>query len=71
MGGGKQQKAKHPKTKGDAFRYKKHAEHRQDQKNFLHHIIVRTKDCCKLQDKSQVSYMGKPIRTTDDFSMET
>jgi len=52
---------------------------RWDQKrNPSHHIIIKTQNACNkerilktLREKSQVTYKGRPIRITPDFSTET
>ena len=51
---------------------------RLDQKTFPHHIIIKTQNIQNKEqilraasEKGQVTYKGKPIRITPDFSMET
>jgi hypothetical protein len=46
----------------------------KDQKrNFSHHIIIKTPNALnkEIREKGQVTYKGRPIRITPDFSPET
>jgi hypothetical protein len=64
-----------PMTIQEAYR----TPNRLDQKrNFSHHIIIKTPNALNkertlkaVREKSQVTYQGRPIRITQDFSPET